>query len=219
MNLSGNPIDYLAAFVGGLLVSFSPCIYPLIPVSLGFIGVSSSGKKLRGLILSLIYVTGLAITYCLLGLVAALTGSLFGKFSIHPLTRIIVGIIFIFFGLSLWDFFTLKPFIFGPIFNPQKKSLWQTLLLGISSGLVISPCVSPVLGSILVFVATKRSMFYGATLLLTFAYGMGFTLILAGTFSALLLSLPKPGVWMERIKNVGGLILIATGIFYIYSIR
>jgi len=94
MNLLGNPLDYLLVFGAGALVSFSPCVYPLLPVSIGIIG-AKSGSKLKGFLSSLVYVSGIAITYSVLGLIASLTGMLFGKISTHPVTNIVVGLIFI----------------------------------------------------------------------------------------------------------------------------
>ena len=216
MNLQGTPFDYLIVFFGGLLVSFSPCVYPLVPVTISFIGIDSSNKKFKGFVLSTVYVTGIALVYAALGLLASLTGSLFGEISVHPLTRIVVGIIFIFFGLSSWEIFPLKNLTIRSKFLNNRSGPWKIFFLGLSSGLVISPCVSPVLGSILLLVASQKNLFYGTTLLLTFAYGMGFILILAGTFSSILLSLPKSGAWMDRIKNFSGLILLGVGLYFLY---
>jgi len=216
VNLQGIPFDYLIAFFGGLMVSFSPCVYPLVPVTVSFIGIDSSVKKFRGFVLSSIYVTGIALVYAALGLLASLTGSLFGKISVHPLTRLIAGIIFIFFGLSLWGIFPLRTFVIRPRFLINRTGPWKIFFLGLTSGLVISPCVSPALGSILLLVASRKNLFYGTTLLLTFAYGMGIILILSGTFSSILLSLPKSGAWMDRIKNFSGLILLGVGLYFLY---
>jgi cytochrome c-type biogenesis protein len=219
MNLSGNPLDYLLVFAGGVLVSFSPCVYPLLPASLSYIGVTASKSKSQGFILSLVYVTGLAFVYSILGMISALSGSLFGMVSAHPLTRIIVGGIFIVFGLSLLGFFSIKIVDFSPKFrtNDRKKALGKVFLLGASSGLVISPCTSPILGSILVIVAAKGSLVYGVTLLLTFAYGIGFIFILGGTCSAILLNLPKAGEWMSRINKFCAAVLITAGIYFIIT--
>lgn len=198
------------------MVSFSPCVYPLVPVTVSFIGIDSSVKKFRGFVLSTIYVTGIALVYAALGLLASLTGSLFGKISVHPLTRLIAGIIFIFFGLSLWGIFPLRTLGYRPRFLINRTGPWKIFFLGLTSGLVISPCVSPALGSILLLVASRKNLFYGTTLLLTFAYGMGIILILSGTFSSILLSLPKSGAWMDRIKNFSGLILLGAGLYFLY---
>jgi thiol:disulfide interchange protein DsbD len=215
MNLSGSPFDYLIAFSGGILLSFTPCIYPLIPVTISFIGIKAGGSKFKGLSLSLVYVTGMAITYSFLGLLASLTGKFFGAFSTNPITNILVGIIMIIFGLFMLDAFQIPAPIFIKLPLFKKQGYLSAFILGLSSGLIISPCISPVLGAILVYLAKKNNIFYGATLLLTFAYGMGLILILIGTFSSVLLSLPKSGRWMMQIKKICAFILIGVGVYFI----
>jgi thiol:disulfide interchange protein DsbD len=216
MSLSGSPIDYIAAFLGGLLLSFTPCVYPLIPISAGFIGVRSAGSRLKGLALSLTYVSGIAITYSLMGLLASLTGSLFGVISSHPLTNLAAGTIIIIFGLSMLDIFTLSLPNIARLPALKKGSYLSTFFLGLSSGLVIGPCLTPALGAILAYLATKKNIIYGMSLLFCFAYGMGFILILAGTFSSLLVNLPKADRWMVYIKRLAAFILLAMGAYFIY---
>lgn len=216
MNLQGSPIDYLIVFFAGILASLTPCIYPLIPVTVSIIGIDSRGRRATGFILSFIYVTGIAFVYSILGLIAALTGSIFGSISVHPITRVAVGVIFIFFGLSLWEIFPLKTLGIKANFSFRARAPWQVFLLGLSSGLVISPCTSPILGSILVLAASRSNIVYAITLLLTFAYGLGAILILAGTFSSVIISLPKSAAWMSKIKFLGGLILILVGVYFIF---
>jgi thiol:disulfide interchange protein DsbD len=216
MSLSGNPLNYIFAFFAGVWVSFTPCVYPLIPITVGYIGIKGTGQRAKGFILSLIYVTGIAITYSGLGILASLTGQIFGKISVHPLTNIIVGFIILLFGLSLFEVFNLRFPIFSRNITYPQKGYLATFILGLSSGLIISPCVTPVLGSILIFVASRANVLYGATLLLTFAYGMGLMLILVGTFSSLLFGLPKSGMWLAKIKKMGGLILVGMGVYFIF---
>jgi thiol:disulfide interchange protein DsbD len=217
MNLSGNPIDYLIAFLGGVLISFTPCVYPLIPVSIGYIGVKSSGSKFQGLILSLIYVTGIAVTYSALGLLASLTGTLFGRVSSSPLTYIFAGSVIVVFGLSMLDLFIIPLPNIIKLPGLKKENYLSTFILGLSSGLIVSPCLSPVLGSILVYLATKKNLLYGATLLFSFAYGMGLVLVLAGTFSAVLVNLPESGKWMLYVKRLFSFLLIGIGIYFIFT--
>lgn len=216
MNLSGNPIDYIFAFLGGVMISFTPCVYPLIPVSVSYISAKSS-SRFKGFILSLIYVTGIAFTYSILGLIASLTGRLFGNISSHPITYLAVGAIIAVFGFSMLDLFNL-PFnakINLPIF--KEKNYFSILLLGITSGLIVSPCLTPVLGSILSYLATRKNIVYGMSLLVVFAYGMGLVFILSGTFGSILVNLPKSGKWMVYIKRAAGILLVAMGIYFIYT--
>lgn len=216
MNLSGNPIDYLFAFLGGVLVSFTPCVYPLIPVSAGYIGIRSAGLKVRGFTLSLVYVTGIAVTYAALGLAASLTGKIFGAVSSHPLTYIIAGAIISLFGLSLAGLFSLKIPLLVKHPGLNKQNYFSVFFLGLASGLVVGPCTTPILGAILIYIAAKKSLFYGASLLFTFAYGMGLLLILIGTFSSAVINrLPKSGKWLVYVQKTGAFILIGFGIYLI----
>ncbi len=216
MHLSGSPIDYIFAFTGGVLASLTPCIYPLIPVSVIYISNKSGSSKLKSLVLSFIYVSGIAITYSFLGLIASLGGILFGKISTHPVTLIVVGAIIILFGMSmLLDLFNLSWQ--SPKIGAGKKVYLSTLLLGVSSGLIASPCLTPVLASILAYLSTRRNIFYGMSLLMVFAYGMGLILILAGASSSILINLPKAGKSMVYVKRAGAVILILLGAYFIYQ--
>jgi thiol:disulfide interchange protein DsbD len=105
----------------------------------------------------------------------------------------------------------------GPQVKVKKKGYLATFLLGLSTGLVASPCLTPVLASILAYLAAKKNILYGMSLLMVFAYGMGIILILAGTFSSILINLPKSGRWMEYVKKIGALLLLGIGLYFIYS--
>ncbi len=216
MNLSGSPIDYIFAFFGGILVSLTPCVYPLIPVTVFYISAKSGKSKIKGFILSLIFVTGIAITYSILGLLASIGGIFFGRISSHPVTLIAVGAVFIAFAVSMWlDLFNISWQ--GPKVNTAKKGYLSTFLLGLSSGLIASPCLTPALASILSYLAAKKNIVYGMSLLMAFAYGLGIILILAGTFSSILVNLPKPGKWSVYFKRLGALLLAVIGLYFIYS--
>ena len=216
MTLQGNFLDYLSAFLGGVLVSFSPCVYPLVPITLGFIGVKGSSGRLRGFYLSLVYVLGLAVTYSVLGLIAALSGKLFGQVSSHPLSFLIIGNVCILAGLSFFEVINI-PFMGVRLQNKieRKGGYLSVFLLGLASGLIAGPCTAPALGAILVYVASRQNVVYGASLLFSFAYGMGFLLILTGTFGAFFLRLPKSGAWLTGIKKASGFILIAAGEYFL----
>lgn len=217
MILSGNPIDYLIAFFAGVMASFTPCIYPLIPISAGYIGAQATNTKSKNFLLALVYVTGIAITYSILGLVASLTGSIFGSISTHPASYIIAGIIIVFFGLSMLGFFNLSlPNIIKLPAVKERKYI-SVFILGLVSGLIISPCLTPVLGAILAYLATKQNLWYGVTLLFSFAYGMGAVLILAATFTSAVLKLPKAGKWMVYVQRAFAVIFLFMGSYFIYT--
>ncbi|MFA5059608.1 MAG: cytochrome c biogenesis protein CcdA [Candidatus Omnitrophota bacterium] len=221
MNLSGSPFDYVIAFFAGVVVSFSPCVYPVIPLTASFIGAANTkGTKLQGFLISLVYVLGLAVTYCTLGAFAALTGKVFGQFQNSPIVAGIIATILLLFALILLDIIPL-PLLGGGLQGKIKaKNLWTVFLLGLVSGFIIGPCTAPILGAILLFVAGRENIFYGISLLFVFSYGVGTLLILIGTFSGLLSSLPKSGTWLLIVKRVcAAILLIAAGYFMIKAGR
>jgi len=218
MILSGSFMDYPAVFAGGVLVSFSPCVFPLVPITLGYIGSRGQGSKFKSFLLSAVYVLGIAVTYSALGLVAALTGKLFGRISVHPATQIVVGIIFILLGLSFFDVLKVPTFGFFVQNKIKIGGFWSVFLFGLVSGLVVGPCTAPALGAVLLYVGTKQNILHGITLLFTFAYGVGTVLILTATMGGFLLNLSKSPAWLNRIKKLGGLILIAAGAYFLINV-
>lgn len=208
-------INYLIAFFSGVAVSFTPCVYPLMPITASFIGgINTQGTRWMGLIISVVYVLGMALTYCVFGVLAALTGKIFGQLQNHPIVPLIVGNVLIFLALVMFD---VIPF---PVLGlnqqkPKPKNLWAVLLVGAMAGLAVGPCTAPVLGTLLTFVASKQNLLYGITLLFVFSYGVGASLILVGTFSGLLSRLPKSGWWLVRIKQACGVILLVAAEFYL----
>ena len=210
------PLAFIAIFLAGVFVSFTPCVYPVIPLTLGYIGARSAGNRWKGLTLSLVYVLGMALTYAMLGAFAALTGQLFGRIGSSPWTYFFVANVCLLLGLSMLGVFELPQLSIAPGTQPKKKGYFGAFLVGIFSGLIVGPCTAPVLAGVLVFVASKQNVLYGFSLLFTFGYGVGFLMILLGTFTGLLSSLPKSGVWLENIKKgFGWLLLFAAEYLFI----
>ena len=216
---SGSIVAYLGAFFGGVLISFTPCVYPLIPVTVAIIGVQNAGTKSKALLLALSYVVGIAITYSILGAIAALTGSLFGNIQTNPWIYFIVGNVCIILGLSTLDIFDLSfLFTFSSRIKSKgafAKGYFGNVTAGMISGLVIGPCTAPALAVLLAYVATTQRVIFGATLLFTFAMGMGLLLLILGAFVGILTLLPKADIWMLRIKKIFGLLLIALGEYFL----
>lgn len=216
MTLQGNIFDYFIVFFGGILTSFSPCMYPLLPAMVAYILPKSTSRK-KGFILSLFYVLGLSITYSILGLIASLSGQLFGRLITKPIFYLIVANIYIILGLVLLDVFELPMPHFFKAKNVEPKGYWLTLVFGMISGLMIGPCITPILASVLIYVSTKQNIIFGSTLLFTFSFGMGFLFILLGAFGGVLLSLPKSGEWLLKIKKICGIILILAGEYFLFK--
>lgn len=213
-------LSVLAAYLGGVIISFTPCTYPLIPVTVGLIGIQGPSSRIRGFFLSLFYVAGMAVTYAVLGAAAALSGKIFGQMQTTPWTYFIMANLCLVMGLSMLDVFNISI----PV--PQKLAQWtgangkkgflNSFLIGAVSGVVIGPCTAPALGVLLGYVAVKTNVVLGMSLLFIFALGMGTLLIIAGTFAGMIAALPRSGAWMEKIKFISGLILIGAAEYFLY---
>jgi thiol:disulfide interchange protein DsbD len=195
----------------------------MLPITLGVIGTKNSKSSLQSFGYASVYVLGIALTYSVLGVFAAVTGSLFGSALQNPYIVGSIASIFVLMGLSMFDvFFVQVPSEFqtklSKIYKNQNKSYLGVFVMGLISGLIATPCVGPVIVSMLTFVAQTKNIFLGFWLLFTFAIGMGLILILFGTFSNRLANLPRAGGWMENIKKAMGLVMFGVAFYYIKPI-
>lgn len=207
-------MSFVAAFLGGVLASFTPCVYPMIPITASSVGARNiGGTRLGGFLLSVVYVTGVAITYALMGILAATTGQLFGAINSNPWAFIFVANVIIVLGLAMLDVFTLP--VIAPDFAPKAGGAAGILLVGMASGLVAGPCTAPILGVLLAYVAATGNILLGGGLLFVFAFGMGVLLIVVGTFSGVMAAMPRSGEWMNRLKKLVGLAMILMGEYFL----
>lgn len=217
--LSGNPLLAVVTLFGaGLLTSLTPCIYPMIPITVSVIsGTAREDQgKLRTLGLTLTYVTGLALLYAVLGLMAGMTGTLFGSVSASPWALLAIGNILLLFSLFMLDVFPL------PI--PQRLINWAAtreggsygavFVLGVTSGIVAAPCGAPAFAVVLTWVAASQAGAMGFVYLFAFSLGMTAILVVVGLFSGTLASLPQSGKWMVWIKKAAGILMIAVAQYY-----
>ncbi len=222
-NLKGNlALAFLIVFMAGIGTSLTPCVYPMIPITISYIGGRSSGKgKLKGFTLSLFYVLGLALVYAILGVVAAVTGSLFGSITQTPWVIGTVAAIFGIMGLSMLGLFDIQlPSAFqGKLQSGGPKSgFFGAVVMGMISGLVAAPCAGPVIVALMTFIASTGNIILGFTLMMTFAFGMGLLFIALGTFSGLLTSLPAADMWMEKVKKTFGVVMLGAALYIVKSL-
>ncbi|HEX7117995.1 MAG TPA: cytochrome c biogenesis protein CcdA [Longimicrobiales bacterium] len=215
---------FLAAatlFGAGVLTSLTPCIYPMIPITAGLItGTAAGGRAApsRGRVigLTLTYVSGLALLYATLGLVAGLSGTLFGVVSSNRWALFAIGNLLLVFGLAMLEVV--------PVAAPRRLLAWTgrlgggtypaVFVLGATSGLVAAPCGAPAFAAVLTWVSTTGSAVLGFVYLFVFSLGMTALLVAVGLFSGTLSALPRSGRWMVWIKKGGGLILLAMAEYY-----
>ncbi len=193
---------FLLVFAAGFLASLTPCVYPVIPIVMGFVGGRSQGRKLKGFSLSLFFVLGLALVYSLLGVVAAKTGSLIGISFQNPVVVVAIAAIFIVMGLSLAGLFsiTVPSWITAKASGSHKSEYLGAVVVGGVSAVIAAPCVGPVLIALLSWISQSGNVFLGFWLTFVFSLGMSVIFIVAGTFSGAIASLPRGGGWMSAVK-------------------
>jgi len=211
-------LTLIAFFVGGLLLSFTPCVFPMYPILTGIIvGQGKSLTTKKAFTLSFFYVQGMAVTYTLLGIVVALAGAQFQAVFQHPFVLIALSILFIFLAFSMFGIFNLAlPASWqnklNNLSNKQKGgSITGVIMMGAISGLVASPCTTAPLTGALLYISQTGDVVLGASALYALSLGMGLPLLILGSSGGKLL--PKAGAWMNIIKNIFGFLLLAVPIF------
>ena len=201
------------AFVGGVLTSLTPCVYPLIPITVSIFGARKAGRG-EAMVLSGLYVLGIGAMYTGLGVGAALTGQAFGGVMNNPVIIGVVALVFAVMAASMFGAFELAlPASLQARLNTVGGSGRPgAFAMGLVAGVIAAPCTGPVLTSILLLIAKQGSVALGAGLMLSYALGMGLLFFLIGAFS---LSLPKSGPWMETVKSLFGVALLAAAAIYL----
>jgi thiol:disulfide interchange protein DsbD len=201
------------AFVGGVLTSLTPCVYPLIPITVSIFGARKVGRG-EAMLLSGLYVLGIGAMYTALGVGAALTGQAFGGVVNNPVVIGVVALVFVAMAASMFGAFevALPAGLQARLSTVGGAGRAGAFGMGLVAGVIAAPCTGPVLTSILLLIAKQGSVAMGAGLMLSYALGMGLLFFLIGAFS---LSLPKSGPWMETVKSVFGVALLAAAAIYL----
>ena len=206
-------VSVFLAYIGGVLASLTPCVYPMIPIVIGVIGASDIEKRSRGLTLSLSYALGLSLVYASMGIFASMTGGFFGEIATSPWSYLIFGNLCLVLSFYMMDWINIPFFSSGK--TSDKKGHISVFVTGLLSGLVAAPCTSPVLAGLLIYVANTRDVVLGGSMMFVFSIGMTTLLIVIGTFSGMAKSLPKPGRWMVLVKKTLALVLFVTGEYFL----
>ena len=210
----------LFALLLGILLSLTPCIYPMIPITVGILQTQGTASLLRNFLLSLCYALGLGTTFSLMGLLAASSGQAFGHLLGNPIFVLCIIALLCYFAFSLFGFYNL----YIPRFMQNKGSYSKSgsalsiFLFGMASGTFASPCLSPGLALILALVAAMASKLAGLLLLFCFGLGLSVPLIIIGTFSSSITMLPRAGMWMMEVQKIFGFMLLSMCLYYLSAI-
>lgn len=207
------------AFLLGLLLSLTPCIYPMIPITVGILQAQGSKSLWSNFLLALAYSTGLATTFALLGLGAAFAGHMVGALLNNPFVIGIIVVLLVYVALSLFGLYELYiPRSLRNRGQMGKASYISAFLFGAASGTVASPCLSPGLILMLTLVATLKSVSLGFVMLFAFGFGLSMPLLVIGTFSSSLSLLPQAGLWMLEINYLFGFMMLGMAIYFLQGI-
>lgn len=205
----------------GLLMSLTPCIYPMVPITVGILQSQGSKSVAYNFLQALCYTLGIATTFATLGLTAAFTGQLFGSLMGNPFVIIFLALFMAYLGLAMFGFYemyTPRSLSSGGDASKAKKSLLSIFLFGAISGTVASPCLSPGLILLLSIVTSLGSKLLGFALLFSFGVGLSIPLLVIGTFSGSLNVLPRAGMWMVEVKKLFGFLLFGMSFYFLKNI-
>ncbi len=211
-------LELLGSYGAGFLASLTPCVYPLIPITLAVCGVRENDSRRGAFLRALCYVFGLCLSYSVLGFVAASSGHVFGAFLGESWVAAFLSLFFALMALHSLELFEI-PFLHtlqSKASSLGGKSHFGIFLMGAVSGCVAAPCVGPVLAGILAYVGTEGDGLKGMLLLFAFSLGLGTLFLLLGTFSGLLSRIPRSGNWMYAVKFLIATLLLSAPL-YLFS--
>jgi thioredoxin:protein disulfide reductase len=206
----------LLVFIGGLALNLTPCVYPLIPITIGYFGGQSQGNTKRLALMGGLYVFGIALTYSIVGVITALSGAVFG--SLLQNTYVVISIVLVLLVLSLSMFgvyeFRLPVFLTAKA-GGARSGIYGAFFMGLTMGIVAAPCIGPFVLGLVTFVAAKGDPYLGFLMFFVLALGLGLPYFLLAIFSGKIKSLPRAGEWMDVVKHLFGLIIIGMALYFL----
>jgi thiol:disulfide interchange protein DsbD len=206
----------LGIFLGGMALNLTPCVYPIIPITISYFGGKSSQGQGRLLVHGLLYLAGLAVTNSALGVAAALTGGLMGSLLQNPWVLLTVAAILVLFAASLFGLWELR--LPGSLTQAASRSYagyFGSMFMGLTLGVVAAPCIGPFVLGLLTWVASMGSPLLGFLVFFTLSLGLGLPLFFLAMFSGSLEKLPRSGEWMIWVRKLMGWVLLAMAAYFI----
>jgi thiol:disulfide interchange protein DsbD len=207
---------FVLVFFGGLALNLTPCVFPIIPITVSFFGNQSGGNLSKTVLLALLYLLGMAAMYSTLGLVAALTGSLFGSALQNPLVLAVVALVMVGLSLSMFGFYEIRvPARLAGVAGTGRQGAAGSFFMGLTVGVVAAPCIGPFVLGLLTFVGEMGRPALGFFLFFTLAVGLGFPYVFLAIASGNLSKLPKSGEWMEWVRKLFGVVLLGMAVYFL----
>ncbi|TBR21694.1 MAG: hypothetical protein EPO63_08395, partial [Candidatus Nitrosotenuis sp.] len=209
------PMALLLVFISGLGLTLTPCVYPLIPVTIGFFGAATGRSRGVTVAHALVYLLGMALMYSALGVAAALTGSLFGQMMQNPIVVVLLVAVMLALAASMFGAFEIVvPAALMQLGTKSYAGYFGTFVMGLTVGIMAAPCVGPFVIGLLTFVSERQSPLLGFTLFFTLALGLGMPFVFLAIFSGSLQKLPRSGVWMVWVRKMFGVVLLGMALYF-----
>ena len=208
-------LSLLLVFLGGLALNLTPCVYPLIPVTIGFFGGQSEGSTKRLALMGFLYLIGIAITYSVVGVVTALSGAIFGSLMQSPVVIIAIVAVLIALSLSMFGVYEFKlPDSLMQKAGDTKSGLFGAFFMGLTMGIVAAPCIGPFVLGLVTYVAAIGDPLKGFLLFFFLALGLGTPYFVLALFSGKIKKLPRSGMWMDAVKHIFGFVLLGMALYF-----
>ena len=207
-------VALLIVFTIGLGLNLTPCVYPLIPITISYFGAQVSGSKGKKIVMALVYIIGMSVTYSALGLIASLTGGVFGSLLQSPIVVGILVLIFIALALSMFGVYEIRiPQSIANFSGKNRQGYFGTAVMGLTVGFIAAPCIGPLVLSLLVYVGQMGNPLLGFIMFFILSLGLGFPYIFLAMFSSSITKLPRSGEWMEGVKIIFGLMMLGLALY------
>ena len=209
-------LSILLIFIGGLALNLTPCVYPLIPITIGYFGGQSEGSTKRLFLMGLLFVFGMSITYSVIGVVTSLTGAVFGGLLQNTYVILFIVLVFIVMSLGMFGIYEFKlPDSLVAKAGGSKGGMSGAFFMGLTMGIVAAPCIGPFVIGLVTLVAAKGDPFYGFLMFFVLSLGLGLPYLFLAIFSGKIKKLPRAGEWMDAVKHIFGLILLGMALYFL----
>ncbi|MGC1397061.1 cytochrome c biogenesis protein CcdA [Candidatus Binatus sp.] len=211
-------LGFLAVFLGGLALNLTPCVYPLIGVTIAYFGNQGGGPR-RVMYLAILFVLGIALTFSSVGVAVAMSGGLFGAAMRNPFVLIALSMMLLALAASSFGLFVLQP----PQWIMQRAGAAHpgyagALLMGLGMGVVAAPCIGPIVLGLLLMVEKSGSALFGFALFFTLALGLGLPYIGLAMAAGHIRRLPRSGEWLTWVEHLFGFVLVGLALYFLDTV-
>jgi len=213
---NGLLLSIILVFLGGLALNLTPCVYPLIPITVGYFGGQTEGSTKKLVMMGFLYLIGMSLTYSVIGVITALSGAIFGSLLQNTFVIIFIALVFITLSLSMFGVYEFKlPDALVAKAGGAKGGYYGAFFMGLTMGIVAAPCIGPFVLGLVTYVAAKADPYFGFLMFFVLSLGLGLPYLILAVFSGKIKKLPKSGEWMNAVKHIFGFILLGMALYFI----